>query len=112
MMASEFEQNLEKYAEVAVKVGLNLQPGQRLLIGTPMMDGLTPIEAAPLVRLIAARAYRVGARLVDVMWGDDQLKPIIPLPGAAADTRAVSIHPVAAAHRLIPIVPDQTAARC
>ncbi len=75
-MSSEFEQNLEKYAEVVVKVGLNLQPGQRLLIGTPMANFLAPIETAPLVRLIAAEAYRVGARLVDVLWGDDHLKSI------------------------------------
>ncbi|MFX1344330.1 MAG: aminopeptidase [Promethearchaeota archaeon] len=34
-LSSEFEIKLEKYAEVIVKVGLNLQPGQRLLIGTP-----------------------------------------------------------------------------
>ncbi len=33
-MASDFEENLEKYAEVIVKVGLNIQPGQQLLIGT------------------------------------------------------------------------------
>jgi len=32
-MSSEFEQNLKKYAEVIVKVGLNLQPGKRLLLG-------------------------------------------------------------------------------
>jgi len=37
-MSSEFEQNLEKYAEVIVKVGLNLQPGQRLLIGGPTLS--------------------------------------------------------------------------
>jgi aminopeptidase len=36
-MLSDFEQNLEKYAEIVVKVGLNLQPGQRLLIGAPVM---------------------------------------------------------------------------
>ncbi len=34
-MTSEFEKNLEKFAEVIVKVGLNLQSGQRLLIGAP-----------------------------------------------------------------------------
>ncbi|NVM17260.1 MAG: aminopeptidase [Candidatus Lokiarchaeota archaeon] len=74
-MSSEFEQNLEKYAEVIVKVGLNLQPGQRLLIGglTLSNDG-TPLEFAPLVRLIAKEAYQIGARLVDVMWSDDQLR--------------------------------------
>jgi leucyl aminopeptidase (aminopeptidase T) len=35
-MSSEFEQNLDKYAEVIVRVGLNLQPAQRLLIGVPL----------------------------------------------------------------------------
>lgn len=76
MKTSEFEQNLEKYAGVAIKVGLNLQPGQRLLIGSPAFNCLTPVETAPLVRLIAAQAYRAGARLVDVLWGDAQLKSI------------------------------------
>jgi aminopeptidase len=85
MMSSEFEKNLEKYAEVAVKVGLNLQAGQRLLIGTPMRDCLAPIEATPLVRLITAYAYRVGARLVDVLWSDDQLK-LIRLQNAPHDS--------------------------
>jgi aminopeptidase len=76
-MSSEFERNLEKYAEVIVKVGLNLQPGQRLLIGVPVfgMCG-TPLELAPLVRLVTAKAYQAGARLVDVMWNDDQLQLI------------------------------------
>ena len=75
-MTSEFEQNLEKYAQVVVKVGLNLQSGQRLLIGAPVGGALAPVEAAPFVRLIAAHAYKAGARLVDVMWGDDRLQPI------------------------------------
>jgi aminopeptidase len=76
-MSLEFEQNLKKYAEVIVKVGLNLQPGQRLVIGAPVLwlTG-TPIETAPLVRLIVAQAYQAGARLVDVMWDDERLKPI------------------------------------
>jgi aminopeptidase len=73
-MTSDFEQNLEKYAEVIVKVALNLQPGQRLLIGTPAYDTLgVPIELAPLIRLITKKAYKIGARFVDVMWEDDQL---------------------------------------
>ena len=59
-----FEQMLQNYADLAVKVGVNLQPGQRLIVRGP-------IEAAPLVRLIVASAYQVGARLVDVIWSDD-----------------------------------------
>ncbi|MFX1380229.1 MAG: aminopeptidase [Promethearchaeota archaeon] len=74
-MLSDFEQKLEKYAEVILKVGVNLQPGQRLLIGGPTVgaDGV-PLEAAPLVRIIAKKAYQMGARLVDVVWGDEQLR--------------------------------------
>ncbi len=76
-MSSEFEQNLEKYAEVIVKVGLNLQPGQRLLIGGLTLSNYgTLLEFAPLVRLIAKEAYQIGARFVDVMWSDDQLRLI------------------------------------
>lgn len=76
-MSSDFEINLEKYAEVIVKVGLNLQPGQRLLVGAPAFSkkGVS-VELAPLVRLIVKKAYQNGARLVDVMWDDDQLRLI------------------------------------
>ena len=61
------QDTLNKYAELTVKVGLNLQPGQRLLIVR------APIQVAPLVRAIAASAYQAGARLVDVMWDDEDL---------------------------------------
>lgn len=76
-MSSEFEQRLEKYAEVILKIGLNLQPKQRLLIGGPTSssDGIS-FETAPLVRIIAKKAYQMGARLVDVVWGDEQLRLI------------------------------------
>ncbi len=74
-MTSDFDNKLEKYAEVIVKVGLNLQPGQRLLIGPPFHGILgVPIELAPLVRKIVSKAYQAGASLVDVIWTDDQLK--------------------------------------
>lgn len=62
-----FQHALQQYAELTVKVGLNLQPGQRLLVMK------APLEAAPLVREIAACAYGAGARLVDVLWGDEAL---------------------------------------
>jgi aminopeptidase len=65
-MPSDFEQTLQKYADLAVKIGLNLQAGQRLLIAAP-------IQTAQLVRLIVASAYQAGARLVDVIWGDEQV---------------------------------------
>lgn len=72
MTNAEFEKKLEAYAELAVKVGLNLHPGQKLLIRGPVTYGV-PFSAAPLVRYITRSAYRAGARLVDVMWGDPEL---------------------------------------
>lgn len=74
---NEFEQNLEKYADVLVKVGLNLQPGQKLLIGFPAFGVYgVPLELAPLVRVVTRKAYQAGARLVDVLWNDDQMRLI------------------------------------
>lgn len=76
-LTTEFEKNLEKYAEVIVKVGLNLQAGQRLLIGAPFASRYgIPLELAPLIRLIVKKAYQVGAKLVDVFWDDDQIRLI------------------------------------
>jgi aminopeptidase len=85
-MSNEFEYKLEKYAEVIVKVGLNLQPGQRLIIGMPFFgtDG-TPLEAYPLVRQIAQSAYQAGARYVAVNWDDEELQRI-RVKHAATDT--------------------------
>jgi aminopeptidase len=68
-MSLDFEQNLRKYAELAVKIGVNVQPGQRVMIQAG-------IDQAPLVRLIAASAYQAGARLVDVIWEDEQMQLI------------------------------------
>jgi aminopeptidase len=72
-MIPNFDHLLDKYADVIVRVGLNLQPNQRLLIGVPMLGIFgTPLELAPLVRLVTAKAYQAGARLVDVMWSDPE----------------------------------------
>jgi aminopeptidase len=60
--------DLAAYGDLIVRVGLNLQPGQRLIIGNRV-----PFDAAPLVRAVAASAYQAGARLVDAVWGDDEL---------------------------------------
>jgi aminopeptidase len=61
---------LRAYARVAIRVGLNLQPGQRLLIvGAPMLGGVS-LEVAPFIREITASAYDAGASLVEVLWGD------------------------------------------
>ncbi len=61
--------NLKSYADLTVKVGLNLQKDQRLVIRAP-------IEAAALVREITSAAYDLGCRYVDVLYGDEQLELI------------------------------------
>ncbi len=85
-MVGEFERDLEKYAEVIVKVGLNLRAGQRLMIGAPFFgtDG-TPLEAYPLVRQIVRAAYQAGAQYVGVNWDDEALQRI-RVQHAPADT--------------------------
>ena len=65
-MGLSFDQKLDNYADLAVRVGVNLQPGQRLMIRAP-------VAAAMMVRRLAERAYRAGSRLVDVMWNDDKV---------------------------------------
>jgi len=69
MNEREFSQLLQKYADVVVKVGLNLRAGQRLLIFAGIFD-------YPLVRLVTASAYSAGARYVDVIWDDEEVAHI------------------------------------
>src|SRR5262245_5241385 len=70
----ELQTLLQAYGELAVRVGLNLQPGQRLLVIGPAVNGGASLDAAPLVREIAASAYRAGAPLVETLWGDEALQ--------------------------------------
>jgi aminopeptidase len=71
-MDASFDRLLDQYAELAIRVGLNLRPGQRLVI-TDIRRGGVPLETAPLVRRLAEHAYRAGSPLVHVLWRDDPL---------------------------------------
>jgi len=64
--ALSFEQKLDRLAEVAVRIGLGLKPGQELLL-------TAPTDALPLVRLINAHAYKAGAKLVTTFFTDDAI---------------------------------------
>jgi aminopeptidase len=59
-----FDQKLDRLAEVAVRIGANVQPGQELVI-------TAPTDALPLVRLITTHAYKIGAKLVTTFFTDD-----------------------------------------
>ncbi len=58
--------NLDKYAALAVEVGVNIQAGQTLVITAPIL-------AAPFVRKVVKRAYEIGAKHVHVEWNDDEI---------------------------------------
>ena len=57
---------LDKLAQLSIKTGVALQPGQDLLITAPM-------EAAPLVRRLAYHAYKAGAGLVTPFYTDPEI---------------------------------------
>lgn len=75
-MTAEFDGRLQRYADAAIRGGLNLQPGQRLLMIGPRITGGVSPEALPLVRALTASAYRAGAPLVEVLWGDEAMQLI------------------------------------
>jgi len=60
------EQLLEKYAALAVNIGVNIQKGQTLLIRSS-------ISSAPFTRLIVKKAYEAGAKDVNILWADDEI---------------------------------------
>lgn len=72
MAGKKHQEMLEKYAEAIVKVGLNLRTGQRLIITLAATRGV-PHQFAPLAREVAKAAYAVGAKYVDVIWGDEEM---------------------------------------
>lgn len=57
---------LEKYANLVVRTGVNLQDKQQLVINSP-------IECASFARMIAEKAYEAGAINVIVEYNDEEL---------------------------------------
>lgn len=64
-----FNNTLKKYAELTVKIGVNLQKNQTLVINSP-------IECKDFVRLISEIAFKEGAKDVHVEWNDEELTRI------------------------------------
>jgi aminopeptidase len=61
----EFGQNLDRLAEVAVRAGLGLAPGQELVM-------TATLDAIPLARRVTEHAYKAGASLVTTLFTDEQ----------------------------------------
>jgi aminopeptidase len=58
---------VERYAELAVRVGANVQPGQEVFV-----HGL--IEHAELVRALTRQAYKAGASYVNAVYSDQHVR--------------------------------------
>jgi aminopeptidase len=58
---------IERYAELAVRVGANVQPGQEVFVyGLP--------EHADLMRALTRQSYKAGASYVNVLYDDQHVK--------------------------------------
>lgn len=64
-MAS-LQDNLKKYAKLAIQTGVNIQKGQPLIINCP-------IEGGEFAHLLVEEAYNAGAEDVRVEWTDEVL---------------------------------------
>jgi aminopeptidase len=58
---------LERYAELAVRVGANVQPGQEVYV-QPM------VEHAELGRALVRQSYEAGASYVHILYRDDHVR--------------------------------------
>lgn len=57
---------IERYANLVVRKGVNVKPGQEVVVQSP-------VECAEFARLLVKRAYAAGAGHVTVIWGDDEV---------------------------------------
>lgn len=64
MSLENFNENLEKYAQLITKVGVNVEKGHTVVVQIS-------VDQAPLARLITKYAYEAGAKEVVVQWNDD-----------------------------------------
>lgn len=64
-LVEDFETKLDRLAQVAVKSGLGLAPGQELVM-------TASTDALPLARKITEHAYKAGASLVTTLFADDE----------------------------------------
>ena len=60
------DEKLLEYARLLVRVGLNVQKGQTLVISSP-------VECAYFARMCAKEAYEIGCREVVMNWHDDAM---------------------------------------
>lgn len=65
LASAEFAAMLDRLGEVAARTGLNVAPGQQVIM-------TAPLYAVPLVRRITEHAYKAGASLVTIFYSDEE----------------------------------------
>ena len=66
----DFNSKLEKFAELIVRTGVNLQSGEELVVSSP-------IECADFARRLAEEAYKAGAKKA-ILPSQARILPPIP----------------------------------
>jgi aminopeptidase len=66
---------IEEYARLVVRVGVDVQRGQDVIV-------YAEIDHAPFARAVAAEAYRAGARVVDVDYRDPWVRRALVAEGS------------------------------
>jgi aminopeptidase len=61
------DERLERYAELAVRIGVNVARGQTVFI-------TARVEHAPFARALTRASYAAGARYVDVFYTDQHVR--------------------------------------
>ncbi len=64
VLENNFNEKLREYARLTVRLGVNLQKGQELVLSCP-------VECAYFGRMIAEEAYIAGAKEVITIWNDE-----------------------------------------
>ena len=82
MTLPNFEELLEKYAQLIVEIGVNVQKGHTIVLRAA-------VDQAPLARLIVKKAYELGAAEVLMQWSDDVISKEFMLH--AADDRISTV---------------------
>ncbi|SDR91233.1 aminopeptidase [Paenibacillaceae bacterium GAS479] len=63
---SKLHQQIERYADLIIQVGVRIQSGQKLVINASL-------DSVDLVRVLVRKAYKAGAFSVKVNWADDAI---------------------------------------
>jgi aminopeptidase len=65
-MQRTFDEKLKDYAALTIRLGINVQPGQELIISAPVF-------ATEFVRMLVAEAYKAGSKNVQVLYNDEEV---------------------------------------